>query len=81
MQIDCLHDVGVVVGNGEDSKSGRFWQMRNGYALPSSDVSMSELSKLLTAEPERAASARDALRVAIHWDTSVKVSTPSTHIL
>ena len=70
-QIDCLEDVGRVVG-GE-----RYWTMKNGYALPTGRGSMAALGAALQADPALVAQAEAALRVAVHWDTQVKP--PHTH--
>mmetsp|Transcript_46574 Transcript_46574/g.76975 ORF Transcript_46574/g.76975 Transcript_46574/m.76975 type:complete len:351 (-) Transcript_46574:182-1234(-) len=68
VQIDCLADVSNVVGN----KDGRYWNMQNGYALPSTPTSMAALSARLAEEPGLAEAAEAALRVGVHWDTQVK---------
>ena len=72
-QIDCLADVGHVLGN----DGGCIWRMRNGYALPSSAGSMRDLARRLDRDPALVRRAEDALRVGVHWDTSVRP--PATH--
>ena len=72
-QIDCLKDVGDLVGNHE----GKFWRMQNGYALPTSVDSLRQLGTRLAADPDLKEQAEAALRVGVHWDTSVKP--PATH--
>eukprot|EP00802_Teleaulax_amphioxeia_P016791 Tamp_16920.p1 GENE.Tamp_16920~~Tamp_16920.p1 ORF type:complete len:467 (-),score=60.03 Tamp_16920:26-1393(-) len=72
-QIDCLADVGHVLGN----DGGCIWRMRNGYALPSSAGSMRDLARRLDRDPALVCRAEDALRVGVHWDTSVRP--PATH--
>jgi hypothetical protein len=72
-QIDCLADVGRVVGNVKD----RIWTMKNGYALPTSAYSMRDLGHRLHEDGDLARRAEEALRVGVHWDTSVKP--PATH--
>ena len=74
VQIDCLADVGKVVGNNDDN---RFWKMQNGYALPSTKDSFAELGEMLKSNESMYAEAYNALRIAVHWDTSVKG--PHTH--
>eukprot|EP00614_Pseudopedinella_elastica_P017427 CAMPEP_0172654222 /NCGR_PEP_ID=MMETSP1068-20121228/244221_1 /TAXON_ID=35684 /ORGANISM="Pseudopedinella elastica, Strain CCMP716" /LENGTH=566 /DNA_ID=CAMNT_0013468663 /DNA_START=507 /DNA_END=2207 /DNA_ORIENTATION=+ len=72
-QLDCLADTGRVVGN----ENGAIWTMQNGYALPKSPKSMGALGERLEADPAFAAEAEAALRVGVHWETSVKP--PATH--
>ena len=67
-QIDCLLDVGVVLGNGTKDE---YWRMQNGYALPTSPEKMEALAVRLRDEPSTAAAAEAALRVGVHWDTQV----------
>ena len=74
VQIDCLADVGMVLGNDIDN---RFWNMQNGYALPSTPNSFAELGEILRSSESIYLEAYNALRVAVHWDTSVKC--PHTH--
>ena len=66
-QIDNLNDVGVVVGN-DDNK---YWNMRNGYAMPTNRDSLAELALRLRVESELVEQAEAALRVGVHWETSV----------
>ena len=72
-QIDCLADVGRVLGNRNEA----IWQMRNGYAMPSSTEAMRGLADRLSTEPGLDAAAEAALRVGVHWSTAVRP--PSTH--
>ncbi len=50
LQIDCLADLGAELGN----SNGRFWTMKNGYALASSD-GLRAIAQVLesASEPER----------------------------
>jgi len=41
VQIDCLADVGRVLGN----TNGRIWEMQNGYCLPTAPAAMRELNQ------------------------------------
>ena len=66
-QIDCLADVAAVV----DNEKHQFWFMFNGYALPTSSSAMSKLSKLFNAQEGLEDAAKAALRIGVHWDTSV----------
>ena len=74
VQLDCLADLGKVVGNNEGNI---YWQMQNGYALPSTRTSISELGQLLESNQALYIEAYNALRVAVHWDTGLKC--PHTH--
>ena len=72
-QLDTLKDVGAVVGN----EDGAYWEMRNGYALPTTSSAIKQLSARLAADPALRAAATGALRVGVHWDTQVRP--PGTH--
>ena len=67
VQIDNLKEVGVAVGNDD----GRYWVMRNGYAMPVGRDSLTELAARLRTEPNLVEQAEAALRVGVHWETSV----------
>ena len=66
-QIDCLADIGAALGNTEN----RLWEMRNGYALASSD-GLADIGKRLRAwsEPELDV-LRQLLRIGLQWHTQV----------
>ncbi|TWU14161.1 hypothetical protein CA54_30040 [Symmachiella macrocystis] len=66
-QIDCLHDLGLAIGNTEN----QLWTMRNGYAL-ASENGLQEISTRLAAcsEAERD-TLRERLQIGIHWETEV----------
>ena len=68
VQIDCLADVGAIVGN----ESEKIWKMSNGYALPTTKRSMGRLGARLEADPSLVAQAEEALRVGVQWDTEVE---------
>jgi hypothetical protein len=53
-QIDCLHDLGIALGNADQ----QLWKMKNGYALATAD-GLNEISQRLAAEEE---SEKDCLR-------------------
>ena len=72
-QVDCLADVGAVVGN----EGGKIWKMQNGYALPSSVSTMGALGERLRGDAALTAAAEAALRVGVMWDTQVRP--PATH--
>jgi hypothetical protein len=67
-QIDTLKDVGTLV----DNSTHRYWNMQNGYAMPVDSTSISNLARRLTSDPSLIKRAEDALRVGVHWKTSVK---------
>ena len=67
VQIDNLKEVGVVVGN----NGGSYWVMQNGYAMPVGRGSLAELASRLRTEPNLVEQAEAALRVGVHWETSV----------
>jgi hypothetical protein len=67
VQIDNLKEVGVVVGN----NGGSYWVMQNGYAMPVGRGSLAELAARLRTEPNLVEQAEAALRVGVHWETSV----------
>lgn len=66
-QIDCLQDVGALLGN----KDGALWHMQNGYALPRDRSSMQAIGSRLEADAELVRGVHNALRVGVHWSTSV----------
>ena len=65
-QIDCLQDVGIVLGNQND----KLWEMQNGYCLPTNSKTMGLLGELLRSEPKVAAEAQAALRVGLYLDST-----------
>ena len=72
-QIDCLADVGKVVGNQGDM----IWTMQNGYALPTTTKAMGELGQRLSSDQALVAAAEASLRVGVMWETQVRP--PGTH--
>lgn len=68
-QIDCLDDVGGLLGN----KEHRFWDMQNGYAL-ADDIGLNRLNEafdqMREAQFDRL---RDALRIGVQADTEVTI--------
>ena len=72
-QIDCLADVATVVDNAKH----QFWRMSNGYALPGSTTAMAKLSKRFNSQEGLIDAAEAALRVGVHWETSV--APPAEH--
>ncbi|MCL6433296.1 MAG: hypothetical protein K6T90_03625 [Leptolyngbyaceae cyanobacterium HOT.MB2.61] len=69
-QIDCLADVGTVLGNSE----GQLWEMKNGYALASRS-GLVEIAKQLRALNESEIDRlRQKLRIGIQWNTQVTLN-------
>lgn len=70
-QLDLLSDVGTILENAVL----KYWDMRNGYALPSRQGAMKELSDRLAIEDGLQRTCIDNSRVGVHWNTEV---TPSS---
>jgi hypothetical protein len=68
-QIDCLHDLGMALGNTNE----QLWVMRNGYALATAEGLATISQRLSDAdEPERDR-LRQTLRIGLHWNTEVTI--------
>jgi hypothetical protein len=66
-QIDCLADLGALLGNA----SGQLWRMVNGYALPTA-AGLAAIDDRLASLSDRDWDAlRQALRIGLHHDTQV----------
>jgi hypothetical protein len=76
-QIDNLSGVGQIVKN----DTNKYWTMNNGYALPTSSSKFAELARRFTTETNLAKEAEDALRVGIHWGTSLNPRHNRNHIV
>ena len=75
-QIDCLEDIGKVLGNTD----GRLWQMQNGYAMATS-TGLSEISeRIRTMSKHQRDFLRQKLRIGIQWDTQVTLDA-CTHLV
>ena len=68
-QIDCLKEVGSVLGNDDE----KYWTMKNGYALPSKTKSLKELSLKIYRSCQTTKNAMSKLKVGVQWDTEVIV--------
>ncbi|MDQ3005859.1 MAG: hypothetical protein M3R47_10835 [Chloroflexota bacterium] len=69
-QIDCLTDLGSLLGNSE----GRLWEMKNGYAL-ASQRGLKEISDRMRASSESELDQlRQLLRIGIQWNTQVTLN-------
>ena len=72
-QIDCLKDLGAVLGNTEE----RLWKMQNGYAF-ATESGLKEISERLSncTEAERDELLQE-LRIGVHWNTQVTLGEAS----
>ncbi|MDA0283997.1 MAG: hypothetical protein O3B86_11655 [Planctomycetota bacterium] len=68
-QIDCLRDLGVMLGNSEDN----LWAMRNGYALVNAEGLNSIAERLSDASESERDTLRQALRIGLHWNPEVTI--------
>jgi len=66
-QIDCLRDLGRVLGNEHDA----LWTMRNGYALCSARGLAAIDLRLADADAAELDTLRGLLRIGTHWDVEV----------
>ena len=64
-QIDNLEDIGELLGN----TTNQFWIMQNGYVIIDNVTKLEQVSTEINRKPSN--SVRDALRVGVHWSTSV----------
>lgn len=68
-QIDCLADIGAVLGNSEQ----RLWAMTNGYALASREGLIEISNRLKACSADELDQLRQRLRIGIQWDTQVTI--------
>jgi len=68
-QIDCLDDLGVMLGNSDN----KLWMMQNGYALPSASGLKAISQRLSDADEAERDELRQALRIGLHWDPEVTI--------
>lgn len=66
-QIDCLADLGTLLGNSDQ----QLWRMVNGYALPSAAGLKAINAKLQAMDESGRDQLRQALRIGLQWDTQV----------
>ena len=64
-QIDNLEDIGKLLGN----TTNQLWNMQNGYVIIDNVANLEQVSNAITTYTSD--SVRDALRVGVHWSTSV----------
>jgi len=67
-QLDMMHDIGELL----DNNKHRYWEMRNGYLLPTSAESLSGLQKRLQDDAELRKIVTRNLRVGVHWGTETE---------
>ncbi len=69
-QIDCLRDLGSMLGNTDND----LWQMKNGYALPSAR-GLLEINRILAMGDDKQWDAIKAtLRIGLMWNTQVTLA-------
>ncbi len=69
-QIDCLQDLGDILGN----ENNRLWTMENGYALPTKR-GLEEIKKQLRSKDEAEKDIlRQSLRIGIQQDTQITLN-------
>jgi hypothetical protein len=69
-QIDCLADLGAVLGNTNNS----LWEMRNGYALASQSGLVEIAHRLQGASESELDRLRQLLRIGVQWNTQVTLN-------
>jgi hypothetical protein len=73
LQIDCLKDIGLELGNEND----RYWKMSNGYALANDIEALRHISDQITSKSgQELEILKGKLRIGIQWDTEVTISGP-----
>ena len=76
LQIDCLQDLGRVLGN----TGNRLWKMQNGYAL-ATDTGLREINdRIQSATDAERDYLRQLLRIGIHWETLVTHKNSQHHV-
>ena len=50
----------------------KYWNVKNGYAMPLSNTSMAALNNRLVAEDQLSQSIHANLKIGVHWDTEVE---------
>ncbi len=69
-QIDCLYDIGSVLGN----ENSQLWQMNNGYAL-ANDYGLMRINKLLSAySAAQYDNLKSKLRIGLQWNAEVTLN-------
>lgn len=75
-QIDCLLDMGRVLGNTD----GRLWHMQNGYAMATAPGLIEISEKVSAMSRHQRDSLRQKLRIGIQWNTQVTLN-DCTHLV
>jgi hypothetical protein len=68
-QINCLCDLGSLLGNTNES----LWEMKNGYALATARGLETISQRLSVADESERDRLRQALRIGLHWNTQVTI--------
>jgi hypothetical protein len=68
-QIDCLADIGEVLGNSDN----RLWEMKNGYALLSREGLIEISNRLRESSETEIDELRKRLCIGIQWNTQVTI--------
>jgi len=67
-QLNMMHDIAQLL----DNNKHQYWEMKNGYLLPKTNSSLSELQKRLQDDGELRREVTRNLRVGIHWGTETE---------
>lgn len=71
-QLDTTRDAAALL----DNQKHNYWQMNNGYLLPTRKDGLAELAQRLTTEPGLRDEVRSVLRAGVHWDTATVAEPP-----
>ena len=69
-QVDCLHDLGVALGNDQE----QLWKMQNGYALPAAAGLEKVAAHLNLLNEAQRDELRKLIRIGLQWDTQVTLA-------
>jgi hypothetical protein len=69
-QIDCLADIGIKLGNSNNS----LWEMKNGYALVSKEGLITINNKIISSSKSEVDELRKMLRIGIQWGTEITLN-------
>lgn len=71
-QIDCLADIGIMLGNTDNC----LWEMKNGYALATENGLQTIAQYLEAATADELDTLRQQLRIGLQWNTEVTIADP-----
>mgnify|MGYP006139351503 CR=1 FL=1 len=71
-QLDTTRDAAALLEN----QKHHYWQMTNGYLLPTRHDGLAELAQRLSTQPGLRDEVRSALRAGVHWDTATEATPP-----